>query len=236
MIEIIVAENPSTAWFQVCEKILRHGRRLNNLREILYVVVEIRHPERIDPRIDQAFRDMKARGNYWVDHTADYMCPRQLEFPIGDYTPETSTTRWSRTYWDRLTRYRDRVNQLQYIVDCLRRKPNSAQLFCAIFDAEIDIYPMIENPRRPYMPTMPCLAGLDFKCRDGVVHLFATFRSHDFGRKAYGNYIGLGRVLQAVCQDCGLEAGHVVCASHSAHIRRSELAEIVRICDSLRST
>jgi len=39
----------------------------------------------------------------------------------------------------------------------------------------------------PYSPNMPCLTMLDFK--DKWFKPFSVFRSHDFGRKAYGNII-----------------------------------------------
>jgi hypothetical protein len=62
----------------------------------------------------------------------------------------------------------------------------------------------------------PCLSHLSFSLLDGVVHLLAVYRSHDFISRAYGNYLGLGRVLHFVAQESGVPAGELTCVSASA--------------------
>jgi hypothetical protein len=62
----------------------------------------------------------------------------------------------------------------------------------------------------------PCLSHLSFSLLHGVVHLLAVYRSHDFVSRAYGNYLGLGRVLQFVARESGFRAGELTCVSASA--------------------
>ena len=71
--------------------------------------------------------------------------------------------------------------------------------------------------------------AVDLKFRNGKLNLFAMLRSHDFGRKAYGNYIGLGRLLGTLCDQTGYEMGELVCYSISAHIRVRELKLVTAI-------
>jgi thymidylate synthase len=62
----------------------------------------------------------------------------------------------------------------------------------------------------------PCLSHLSFSLLHGVVNLLAVYRSHYFVSRAYGNYVGLGRVLQFVAGESGFPAGELTCVSASA--------------------
>jgi hypothetical protein len=57
---------------------------------------------------------------------------------------------------------------------------------------------------------------LSFSLHCGVVHLSAMYRSHDFISRAYGNYVGLGRVLRFAARQSGHPAGELTCVSASA--------------------
>lgn len=211
MVYLIQAKNPSEAWFNATKLILSSGNKISGLKEIIHLLVEIENPLKINEKIDEGFRSLTKlgtkNGNEWIT------------WSIKQLTPST-TSRWHDTYYSRITKYRDKINQLEWVVEALKRKPNSKQLFCVTFDPELDI-----KPNMPYSPKMPCLTVLDFKDRNGL-NLFAVFRSHDFGRKAYGNYLGLGRLLKEICEKSNRNLGKVTCFSCSAHIRLSELKQI----------
>ena len=51
---------------------------------------------------------------------------------------------------------------------------------------------------------------LSFSLLHGAVSLLAIYRSQDFISWAYGNYLGLGRVLQFVAHESGFPAGDYV--------------------------
>lgn len=77
---------------------------------------------------------------------------------------------------------------------------------------------------------------LDIKLRNGKINIFAMFRSHDFGRKAYGNYIGLGKLLNMFCHETGYDIGEVVCYSVSAHIRAKEFNVINTLLEDYKAS
>lgn len=212
--------NPSETWMNAINFIIEKGNRQGELsREILNLVSVTKNPLEIYKEVDDFFR--KYIGSKWISKGSNCI------FPIK--SNPGNLTSWSRNYWSRLTRYREKVNQLGFIVRRLKNKPHSKQLSCVTFDPEIDI-----QPHRPYNPSMPCMIALDIKFRDGKLNIFAMFRSHDFGRKAYGNYIGLGRLLNMLSHETGYDIGEVVCYSVSAHIRAKEFNSICALIEEYK--
>lgn len=208
----IKAENPSVAWLKATNYILENGRRRGSLkREVMDLIAEIKYPLQRERKIDETFK--KYMGEKWIEKGANPIFPKNFE--------DTRSSDWSKTYWTRLKRFRDNTNQLDFIIKRLQNKPRSKQLFCVTFDPELDI-----QPHRPFNPTMPCLTALDFKFRNKTLGIFALFRSHDFGRKAYGNYLGLGRLLRYVSSEAKCDSGSIICYSRSAHIRSKEYSAI----------
>ena len=206
--------------------IIENGKRQGGLsREVLNLVSVTQDPLEIYEGVDELFR--KHIGSKWISRGAKCI------FPITSNPGNAESACWSRNYWSRLTRYREKVDQLGFIVQRLKNKPHSKQLSCVTFDPEVDI-----QPHRPFNPSMPCMIAVDIKLRDGKLNLFALFRSHDFGRKAYGNYIGLGKLLNMLSQETGYDIGELVCYSVSAHVRAKEfnlvctLLKEYKQCDS----
>ena len=64
--------------------------------------------------------------------------------------------------------------------------------------------------------------------------MFAMFRSHDFGRKAYGNYRWLGDKLGEICQQLGCNIGNLCVLSCSAFIRKDEIEKVREIVDKIK--
>jgi len=187
---IIEAENPSEAWYEAAKFILQNGKNVGNLKEVLYLFVEIKNPLKVNEEIDNAFKNIpalgKKSGREWIEWGINQL---NVSSSIQDKS-------WLDRYITRLTKYRNKVNQLAYVISRLKEKPKSKQLFCTTFDPEVDI-----KPNMPYNPRMPCLTAIDLKERENKLNLFSLFRSHDFGRKAYGNYLGLGRLLEYLCKE-----------------------------------
>ena len=218
----IEGANPSETWMDAINFIIEKGNRLGELsREILNLVSVTKNPLETYKEVDDLFR--KYIGSKWISKGSDCIFPIKSNFG--------NLTSWSRNYWSRLTKYREKVNQLDFIVRRLKNKPHSKQLSCVTFDPEIDI-----QPHRPYNPSMPCMIALDIKLRNGKINMFAMFRSHDFGRKAYGNYIGLGRLLNMLSHETGYDIGEVVCYSVSAHIRAKEFNAINTLLEDYKAS
>jgi len=222
MVNPIEGENTSETWLIALDFIVRNGKRQGGLsREILSLVSVIRNPMETSHEVDQLFR--KYIGAKWVAKGSNCI------FPITPKSKKVTRPNWSKNYWGRLTKYRERVDQLDFIVRRLQNKPHSKQLSCVTFDPEVDI-----QPHRPFNPSMPCMIAVDIKLRNGKLNLFAMFRSYDFGRKAYGNYIGLGKLLNMLSNKTGYDVGEVVCYSVSAHVRTREFDSIKTLLEDYR--
>jgi hypothetical protein len=140
------------------------------------------------------------------------------------------------TYFNRLTAYpvvpdpsneldvalapNGRFNQLDYYVQRLRGQRTSAHLSSSYeigvshpFDAELRIQAPLKDKR---MSGFPCLSHVSLTLADDIVHLTATYRNQTFITRAYGNYLGLSRLLRFVAIETGAQPGEVeVVATHA---------------------
>lgn len=64
----------------------------------------------------------------------------------------------------------------------------------------------------------PCLSHVSFSLQKGVVHLTAIYRNHEFIKRGYGNYVGLGRLLRFVAVQSGWPVGELTCISASVTV------------------
>ncbi len=207
----IAGENASETWAKAASFLIQKGEKTGELsKEVMNLVSIVRDPSKTYKEVDELF--IRHVGMKWIQKGSSCV------FPMATSPKKKSNRHWAKSYWGRLTRYRERIDQLNFVIRRLSDKPLSKQLSCVVFDPEIDM-----QCDRPFNPSMPCLVAIDLKFRNGKLNLFAMFRSHDFGRKAYGNYIGLGRLLGTLCDQTGYEMGEIVCYSISAHIRAKEL-------------
>lgn len=64
---------------------------------------------------------------------------------------------------------------------------------------------------------VPCLSHLSFTFLNDRLDLTATYRSQYFISRAYGNYLGLSRILHFVCSEVGCQPGELVCIATLAN-------------------
>lgn len=64
----------------------------------------------------------------------------------------------------------------------------------------------------------PCLSLLSFHLDGPELHLTAHYRNHHFVERAYGNYIGLGRLLAYVARATGVDPGELLVVSGHARL------------------
>ena len=122
------------------------------------------------------------------------------------------------SYVERLIAWRGKesgepVRQLQNILARLRaevgnRAPKSSSYEISIYSPGLDA---------GYM-SFPCLSYLSLKYdhRLEQIHLTALYRNHTFLSHAYGNFIGLGRLMEFVCRQTGTSPGELVSVSSHA--------------------
>jgi len=122
------------------------------------------------------------------------------------------------SYVERLVAWRgfeqgETVPQLQNVLARLKaevkhRAPKSSSYEISVFSPRLD---------SGYM-SFPCLSHLSVKYdhRRGLVHLTALYRNHTFLSHAYGNYLGLGRLLAFICAETETRPGELVSVSTHA--------------------
>lgn len=117
--------------------------------------------------------------------------------------------RWG-TYFERLVRFPPNgIDQLGKAIDKLKNWPkrNTTGL---VFHLSA---PTTDNPRTRGGPCWHF--GEILWQRGNVIDLVVVYRNHDFFNKALGNFIGLGQLLQFICNESEMQPGKLIC--HSVH-------------------
>jgi len=122
------------------------------------------------------------------------------------------------SYVERLVAWRSAdsgvpVPQLQNVLARLKKEvenhaPKSSSYEISVYSPGLD----------PGYMSFPCLSHLSFKYAHhrGLLHLTAFYRNHTYLSHAYGNFIGLGRLMQFVCRETGTHPGELVSISSHA--------------------
>jgi thymidylate synthase len=122
------------------------------------------------------------------------------------------------SYVERLVAWRSAesgtpVPQLQNVLTRIKNEvknpaPKSSSYEISIYSPGLDA---------GYM-SFPCLSHLSFKYdrRRGLLHLTALYRNHTYLTHAYGNFVGLGRLMQFVCRETEICPGELISISTHA--------------------
>jgi len=122
------------------------------------------------------------------------------------------------SYVERLVAWRSAdsgtpVPQLQNVLARMKKEvknpaPKSSSYEVSIFSPGLD---------SGYM-SFPCLSHLSFKYdrRSNCLHLTALYRNHTYLSHAYGNSVGLGRLMQFVCRETDVCSGELISISTHA--------------------
>jgi hypothetical protein len=135
------------------------------------------------------------------------------------------------TYIGRLVDYegRDgaRVNQLDTMLRLLREKRQWADIYetpltyacetsgeSASANADLHLIGPGDRRRRGG----PCLAHISLTANDGSLHLTAQYRRHSYIGRAYGNFLGLARLLNFLAHESGREVGGMLVVGTHAEV------------------
>jgi hypothetical protein len=133
------------------------------------------------------------------------------------------------TYFQRMVAWPGRddevFNQLEQAITRLRRlreqgKQRGNQFEVGLTSAadEAIALPVVAPGRDRRIIGFPCLSHVSLSLQKGVVHMTALYRNHEFVERAYGNYVGLGRLLRFVTQQSGWPIGELTCISASVSL------------------
>ena len=108
------------------------------------------------------------------------------------------------------------LNQLKEIISLLkiRERVYKTPYFISISDPIKDLKRTMGGPCLNYIALQ-----LD-KNKDGenTINLVAFYRNHNFLERAFGNYVGLGQLLNFLCNECDYKLGYLTCISSHAYI------------------
>lgn len=131
------------------------------------------------------------------------------------------------TYFERMIRYAptgdnaQAVDQLATIIDAINgRSSNYGAAYTIVIP-----YPQKDSRR---IMGAPCLNYLTVQVetvgKSKRVSLLAVYRNHDFLERAYGNYLGLCKLLEYIAIETNSEIGSVTCISSHAYVPRCKQA------------
>lgn len=136
---------------------------------------------------------------------------RLVAYPVADGTARDLDNR---------LREDGTFNQLQFFVERLAKQAKQGHSSSSY---ELGVSHPTDGELRVQAPftdknmwSFPCLSHISLTLADSAVHMCATYRNQTFITRAYGNYVGLARLLRFIANESGVEAGEVmVTASHA---------------------
>ncbi|WP_459548558.1 thymidylate synthase family protein [Nocardia sp. X0981] len=155
---------------------------------------------------------------------------------VGDLH-ERRRNEWG-TYFGRLVSYPradgSKVNQLEKFLDVLAEGKTWSDRYEAplTFPGEstelvgdaLTADALVIGPQDRRIRGNPCLAHLSFTVLDGAIHLTALYRRHHYIARAYGNFLGLARLLNFLARESGREVGAMMIVGTHADLEMGTTA------------
>lgn len=224
------ARDVSDAWIQSVE-LISNSRG----REAFHHVVTIEQPSTDDQRVREIVNDILIRSRLQSVETvrntifpaelAAKRKPRQLIEMYRRLYPKLRRFPKNRdgTYFGRmvlpLSGDASVKGQLSIVLDKLARKGD--RHFKAIYEmdlsdgGELQIHARGKDQRYG-LRGFPCLSYCSFQRDDNTLHMVAHYRNQYMLERAYGNYLGLGQLLDYVARHSSLATGALtVIAGHA---------------------
>lgn len=206
-------------------------------REAYHLVVEIENPTETtgeDERLVRALDEvLVGRGKLPVNAVADTIFPSTEYFVRGvdgvysypdDVYPHIRKAQrpWG-NYARRLLRRTlpdgRTINPLQDVVERIKSErenkgPKRACYELSVSDSYWELPTVRGDDQRKYLMGGPCLSHISLKLgRDGRLFMAVLYRHHFYTERALGNFLGLARLQQFICDQTQLRPGPVLCAS-----------------------
>lgn len=234
---IVNGENFQSAWAQAVLELKTYNWNAWN------VVAQIRNPIEIDENkhkiMEDFANDKGLKGQNQVAYTI---------FPFKIYKRQDrkefyqeywryynafnlkSYAKWGDSYFARMIRYGEgdiAVDQLGTIIDGInnRTRNNGASYVMVIPYPHKDIRRKMGAPCLNYVTVQVELIE-----QVRFINLCAVYRNHNFRERAYGNYYGLGKLLEYIAQETDSMIGRLTCISSHAYIDNDKL-ELAHIAE-----
>ncbi len=229
----IEAENVSIAWLMAVKHLLDCAGECFNL------MVNIENPTKVEPAIHTTYEQLLSNHSLLTLKQVTYtIFPRSLYLQVNK-DPDRLFEGYNRAggVYDRLRRRHGRefgwgsyfrrmtcypvadeygnttvVNQLGEIIHMLQ---NRAKTYKAAYTILVQI-PGLDGRR---IMGGPCLNYVALQLDSPrVLNALAVYRNHDLIQRAYGNYLGLGYIMEFICDHTGYSIGRLNCLSSHASI------------------
>lgn len=133
------------------------------------------------------------------------------------------------TYFERMTNWTignravnqiaDRIHYLRSAHRSGKGKSNVADIAVAVeAEAEVGVQVYASTDRRQY--GFPCLVHIDLSVHSHRLHMLAVYRHWYLVTKAYGNLLGLSRLLAFLCEQSGYAPGELAVVAGTADAER----------------
>lgn len=137
--------------------------------------------------------------------------PRELEqyrqeILDGILDFEIECGNWTYTYHDRMVNYHG-INQIDFVIDELRRNPYSRRAVIVIRDVDVDA-----GNADP-----ACLQHIQYFVRDNKLHCKVLFRSNDACKATFMNAFALIMLQKRIADELGYEVGSYTHRANSFH-------------------
>jgi thymidylate synthase len=208
------------------KKILRSGERVNASKgwntELSGVVLELRNPT---ARLSRT--ETKGTVFSCLGETLWYLAgSNKLDFikyylnNYGQFAESDGTVHGA--YGPRLFRMRGEIDQIESVVDLLRRKPSSRQAVIQLFNAE-DLLKDYND--------IPCTCTMQFLIRKGCLHAVVHMRSNDAFIGLPHDVFAFTFIQELLARTLKLELGLYKHAVGSLHIYDDDKDKVTRFLD-----
>jgi hypothetical protein len=264
MAHLVQADNLSEAWVQAMAYLMAQGGKAVNLNVAFQYGEENPH---LRHALDAVLAELDAERekDLWpIQTVANTIFPEALYYPhLGHVAAsrlyenyELSMRLQSQcpnpydreTYFNRLIAYPTDVgpwNQLDYYVKRLAKQATlSSQASSAYelgvshpIDAELRVHSPQHDKR---MFWFPCLSHISLTLVKGRLNMTALYRNQTFVTRAYGNYLGLARLLRFISTETATQPGEIeVVATHAdaeLHFGQGRLEALLEACGHAASS
>lgn len=238
---VICEESFQVAWRKVCDELSKTNW------ELWDVVVEIGNPLFINMDYDKLITEfakehslIKPRdvaytifpyGFYYLNRNPEKFYKNYWRF--FKHTRKSEHSGWG-TYFERMIRYpwgEQEVDQLGKIIKSIK---GSERILRAAYTMIIP-KPGPENTKLRGAPCLNYIAVRTEPSSTGrIINLLAVYRNHDFLERAYGNYLGLCKLLEYIVSETGSNIGKVTCMSSHAFVGKFKTALKDLICNDIQ--
>lgn len=225
---VICEENFQVAWRKACISLSE------NKWELWDIIVEIENPLLINLDYNEYVTQFAKEHNlikprdvaYTIFPYGIYELNRDSEkfyynyWRFFKYTRKKEHKGWG-TYFERMIRYPGgEVDQLGNIIKAINnRSRNSKAAYIIVIPK-----PGSENIRPLGSPCLNYLAIRTEQSSNGrVINLLVVYRNHDFLERAYGNYLGLCKLLEYIANETSSSIGKVTCVSSHAYVDKYKI-------------